>query len=498
MLTYLLSNFFRMDTPHSITLATDLSICKVLTGLWQVADLERDGRLLDAEKAALDMKQYFDNGFTTFDMADHYGSAEDIAGVFHKKYGGNKAQLFTKWVPQPGHVKKEQVKEAIQKSLRRLQSERIDLLQFHAWNYAHPAWLDCLYWLQDLKTEGLIAHLGLTNFDTAHLSMVVNSGIAVVSNQVCYSLLDLRASRQMTALCLKHQIKLLAFGTLAGGFLSEKWLNKPAPIMSESLTWSQMKYKRFVDAAGGWDKFQQLLHTLDLVSKKNNTSIANVSSRFILEQPAVGGVIIGARLGQSEHIEENKKLLTLQLDDVSKNLIRESLKQLTAIPGDCGDEYRKPPFLTASGDLSHHLESTPSPYPTEVGQDGRTKALSGTVWEDLAGFSRAIRKDNRILISGTTATHGNGLIGGSDPAAQMHFVLDKIEGALQSLGGSLQEVVRTRIYIRNIHDWEPIARAHGERFKDIQPANTMVKAELIGEEYLVEMEAEAVVRDAAL
>lgn len=484
-----------MDTLHSITLAPDLSICKVLTGLWQVADLEREGRLLDAEKAALDMKHYFDNGFTTFDMADHYGSAEDIAGVFHKKYGGAKAQLFTKWVPQPGHVKKEQVREAIQKSLKRLQSQRIDLLQFHAWNYAHPAWLDCLYWLQELKSEGLIAHLGLTNFDTAHLRMVVNSGITVVSNQVCYSLLDQRASGQMTDLCLKHQIKLLAFGTLAGGFLSEKWLNKPEPVLSDSLTWSQMKYKRFADAAGGWKKFQHLLHTLDLVSKKNNTSIANVASRFILDQPAVGGVIIGARLGMSEHIEENKKLLTLQLDDASINLIRESIKHLTAIPGDCGDEYRKPPFLTASGDLSHHLDSIEPPYPTQVGQDGRTKALSGTVWEDLAGFSRAVRKDNRILISGTTATHGNRLIGGSDPAAQMHFVIDKIEGALQSLGGSLQEVVRTRIYIRNINDWEPIARAHGERFKDIQPANTMVKAELIGEEYLVEMEAEAVVNN---
>jgi enamine deaminase RidA (YjgF/YER057c/UK114 family) len=113
------------------------------------------------------------------------------------------------------------------------------------------------------------------------------------------------------------------------------------------------------------------------------------------------------------------------------------------------------------------------------------------VWEDLAGFSRAVRKGNRILVSGTTATHGLLPIGGDDPAAQTHFIIDKIEGALQSLGGKLEDVVRTRIYLRNLSHWEPVARAHGERFKEIQPANTMVKADLIGNPYLVEIEAEA-------
>ncbi len=92
-----------------------------------------------------------------------------------------------------------------------------------------------------------------------------------------------------------------------------------------------------------------------------------------------------------------------------------------------------------------------------------------------------------------TAAHGDKLIGGQDPSAQMHFVIDKIEGAIQSLGGTLQGVVRTRIFIKNLSDWESIARVHGERFRDIQPAKTMIKAELIGEDYLVEMEAEAIV-----
>jgi aryl-alcohol dehydrogenase-like predicted oxidoreductase/enamine deaminase RidA (YjgF/YER057c/UK114 family) len=482
-------------TDQTIELAPGFSVSRVITGLWQVADLERNGILIDQQKAAGSMMQYFDAGLTTFDMADHYGSAEDIAGLFNKKYGLGKAQLLTKWVPAPGSISKELVRTAVQRALTRLQSEQIDLMQFHAWNYADPSWLDCLYWLQELKTEGLIKSLGLTNFDTAHLRIVLHSGIQVVSNQVCYSLLDQRASKKMTDLCLYHNVKLLAFGTIAGGFLTEKWLNKPEPSLTDSLTWSQMKYKRFIDTAGGWQAFQQVLDALHKVAKKNNTSMANVASRFVLDQPAVGAVIIGARLGMSEHIQENKSLLSFSLNEESKETLRSAIGFFKPIPGDCGDEYRKPPFLTASGDLSHHVENLPPPYPSYTGGDGRTKALSGTVWEDLAGFSRAIKKGNRILVSGTTATHGPKPIGGRDPAAQAHFVIDKIEGAIQSLGGTLEQVVRTRIFIRNIEDWEPIARAHGERFKDIQPANTMVKAELIGDEYLIEMEAEAVVND---
>jgi aryl-alcohol dehydrogenase-like predicted oxidoreductase/enamine deaminase RidA (YjgF/YER057c/UK114 family) len=482
-----------MNSDRTLELAPGLTISRVITGLWQIADLERDGRRINWEDAARSMKQYYDAGLTTFDMADHYGSAEDISGIFRTKYSNGKSHLFTKWVPSPGPVKKETVREAVQKSLTRMQTEQIDLMQFHAWNYADPTWLDCLYWLQELKEEGLIKYLGLTNFDTAHLRIVLTSGIKIVSNQVCYSLIDQRASHAMTELCLKHNVKLLAFGTVAGGFLTNKWLNKPEPQQDQSLTWSQMKYKRFIDAAGGWSKFQNLLSVLNKIADNHNTSIANIASRYMLEQPAIGGVIIGARLGISEHIQENVTLFSFSLDDESKIEIKQALSFLNPIPGDCGDEYRKPPFLTASGDLSHHVDSLPPPYPSYTGSDGRTKALSGTIWEDIAGFSRAVKKGNRILVSGTTATHGKNAIGGNDSVAQTHFVIDKIEGAIQSLGGTLNDVVRTRIFIRNINDWEAIARAHGERFKTIQPANTMVKAELIGDEYLIEMEAEAII-----
>jgi enamine deaminase RidA (YjgF/YER057c/UK114 family) len=322
---------------------------------------------------------------------------------------------------------------------------------------------------------------------------VLHSGIDIVSNQVSFSLLDQRAGKDMTELCLKHGVKLLAYGTVAGGLLTERWLGKPEPNWGELETWSQAKYRRFIDAAGGWDLFQDLLRVVDGVARANGVSMANVASRTILDQPAVAGVIIGARLGKSEHLRDNMRLFEFSLDEGSRLAIEDALSRLQPIPGDCGDEYRKPPYLTASGDLSHHFESMPRPYAVQDGSDGRIRAWSGTQWEDMGAYCRAIRCGERIMVSGTTSTHRTRSIGGKDAAAQVHFVIDKIEGALQSLGSRLEDVVRTRIYVQNLSDWETVARAHGIRFRGIFPANTLVQARLVGDENLVEMEAEAVV-----
>lgn len=479
-------------------LAPGFSISRVLTGLWQIADMERDGAALDRSATAATMTPYVDAGLTTFDMADHYGSAEEITGEYRKRLKNpDDVQLLTKWVPEPGKTTKEIVRMGVQRALDRMQATSIDLLQFHAWNYADPNWLDSLFWLQELKQEGLIKHLGLTNFDAAHLRIAVHSGIEIASNQVCFSVVDQRPQQRLTELCETHNIKLLAFGTVAGGFLTDRWLGKPEPKMADLATWSQMKYKRFIDAAGGWAPFQEVLQTLNNIAKRFNVSLTNIACRYILEQQAVGGIIVGARLGRSEHIDETLRIFDFKLDDAALTDIRDTLSNLQQIPGNSGDEYRKPPFLTASGDLSHHLETIPPPYHAEPAANGGSRVLSGTPWEKIAGFSRAIGIGDRILVSGTTATHGDLAIGGNDPAAQCHFVIDKIEGAIQSLGGRLEDVVRTRIYIQRMNDWEPISRVHGERFQHIQPANTLIQANLIGDEYLVEMEAEAIISNQA-
>ncbi len=469
-------------------LGDGLSVSRVVNGLWQIADLERDGREFDIDQAAMAMSPYVDAGLTTFDMADHYGSAELIAGIF-----GERAERLTKWTPKPGPLSRDDVRAAVQRSLTRLRTDRLDLLQFHTWTYADPSWLDALFHLQDLKREGLIRHLGVTNFDTAHLRVAVRSGIEIVSNQVSFSVLDNRAGGAMAAFCLAHNVRLLAYGTLLGGFLSEKWLGREEPDWNGLPTWSQMKYGRFIRAAGGWEAFQRLLRSLDEVAVKYGVTIPLVAERAILDHEAVAAIVVGARLTRSDHIEETVRLFDLELDDEDREILAKGRKGLRKIPGDCGDEYRKPPYLTATGDLSHHLEAMPPPYPVKPGPRGRTLVVSGTSWEPLAGFSRAHRMDDRIWISGTTATHVGRAIGGNDPRAQFHFIIDKIEGALLSLGASLEDVVRTRIYVRQVSDWEDVALAHGERFRHIMPANTMVQADLIGDEYLVEVEAEAVV-----
>ncbi len=475
-------------TVDRIELAPGSSIARVITGLWQIADMERDGAVVDLERAADAMGEYVSAGFTTFDMADHYGSSELIAGAYRERSDG-RAQLLTKWVPQPGPLTREDVRAAVERALERLRADRLDLLQYHAWRYSDPRWLDGLFWLQELKQEGLVQHIGLTNFDTAHLRVTLASGIDVVSNQVCFSLLDRRPRNRMLAFCQDRGVRLLAYGTVAGGLLTEKWLDAPRP--DRLATWSQMKYTRFIEAAGGWSAFQRLLRVVHEVARRHDVSMANVACRWVLDQPGVAGIIVGARLGESEHIEDNLRLFAFTLDDEDRAAIDAAASGLTPIPGDCGDEYRKPPYLTAAGDLSHHFDSMPPPWRAKVVAEGRSRVLTGTVWERVGGFSRAVRHGDRIVVSGTTATHGDRVIGGSDPVAQTHFAIDKIEGAIESLGGRLEDVIRTRVYVRNLEDWEPVARAHGERFAEVLPANTLVRADLVGDEYLVEIEAEA-------
>jgi enamine deaminase RidA (YjgF/YER057c/UK114 family) len=127
----------------------------------------------------------------------------------------------------------------------------------------------------------------------------------------------------------------------------------------------------------------------------------------------------------------------------------------------------------------------------------RQNISSGTVWEDLAGYSRAVRVGSLVFVSGTTATDANGhIVGENDPYAQTVFIIQKIERALHEAGASLRDVGRTRIFVTDASRWEPVAKAHAEFFRDIRPANTLVEVSaLIGEGYLVEMEADAVIQD---
>jgi aryl-alcohol dehydrogenase-like predicted oxidoreductase/enamine deaminase RidA (YjgF/YER057c/UK114 family) len=487
--------------PARFRLAPDLEISRMVTGLWQVADMERNGRELDREQASNAMLDYARAGFDSFDMADHYGSAELITGRFlartaaGEQAGANRPSVFTKWCPPPGEMSEKTVRAGIAERLERLGVSRIDLLQFHWWTFEHPAYLDAMKVIAKLQGEGVIGHIGVTNFDTAHLRVLVRHGIPILSNQVSFSLLDRRAAGEMTAFCLEHGIKLLAYGTLAGGLISERFLGSAEPGANDISDWSKMKYKRFVDTIGGWQALQGILGTLSAVARKHGVSFPNVATRWVLDQPAVAAVIVGARLGEREHRDDNLNAFAFTLDAEDKALLDEALAATKPVPGDCGDEYRRPPFLTASGDLSHHLDALPKVFKAVPAPDrpNRMRIDSGSVWEGVCGYSRAVRVKDRVLVSGTTATHGAGeVVCPGDPAGQTVYILDKIAASLNALGAKLEDVVRTRVYLRDANQWEAVSRIHGRYFGTIRPANTLVEAKLVGD-YEVEIDAEAVV-----
>ncbi len=340
-----------MASIDRVDLAPGLAISRVVTGLWQIADMERDGRTLDLDATARAMHPYIEAGFTSFDMADHYGSAELIAGRArpHEGEGGQHVQLFTKWVPPPGPVTAAAVRAAVVRSLERLRVPALDLLQFHAWNYADPSWLDALFHLHDLQREGLIRFLGLTNVDAVHLRLVLTSGIPVVSNQVSASLIDRRASGALAAVCQEFDVSLLAYGTLCGGWLSDRWLGAAEPDWERHGTWSQMKYGRFLRVAGGWPALQRVLRAAKQVAGRHGVSIANVATRFVMQQPGVAAVIVGARLGERAHLEDNARLCELTLDEDDRLRLESAIATLTPIPGDCGDEYPDPAVLDRLG-----------------------------------------------------------------------------------------------------------------------------------------------------
>jgi aryl-alcohol dehydrogenase-like predicted oxidoreductase/enamine deaminase RidA (YjgF/YER057c/UK114 family) len=479
--------------PERVLLAPGLAISRIVTGLWQVADLEQAGPL-DPDRAAGALADYAAAGFDTFDMADHYGSAEVIAGRFLAGAAvgtDTRPVALTKWCPEPGAMTADVVRAGVERSRQRLGVESIDLLQFHWWQFQHPGYLDALAALDALRREGLIRHLGVTNFDTDHLRVLIGQGFRVVSNQVSFSLLDRRAAGALSAFCLEHGVGLLAYGTLGGGFLSERWLGAPPPAAIDD--WSKQKYRRFIDAIGGWDVLQTLLAALAGIARKHAVSIANVASRWVLEQPAVRAIIIGARLGEREHRADNLRLFSFALDADDHARIERALAHAQPIPGDCGDEYRRPPFLTASGDLSHHLASFAKVWPSlpVAGRPEHLRVDSGSRWEELAGYSRAVRIGDRILVSGTTATHGGGeIVCPGDAHGQAVYILDKITAAIEALGGTLADVVRTRIWLRDLGQWQAVAAVHDRRFGAIRPAGTLVGARLVGD-YEVEIEAEA-------
>ena len=290
-------------------------ISRILKGGWQLAG----GHGPVALDAALDdMDRFVAAGITTFDCADIYTGVEAMIGQWRKRRRatacGADVQIHTKYVPDRDRLSthsREDVVRGIERSRTRLGVERLDLVQLHWWDYDVPGYVEAAAWLEDLRRAGTIRHVGLTNFDSARVAEIIAAGVQVASHQVQYSVLDRRPARGMDALCTQHDIGLLCYGALAGGFLSERYLGQPdplAPLENRSL----VKYRLIIEEFGGWDRFQMMLSALHGVAGRHGVSIGAVAIRWVLDQPQVTGVIVGAR--HARHLEATLQACALELD----------------------------------------------------------------------------------------------------------------------------------------------------------------------------------------
>jgi aryl-alcohol dehydrogenase-like predicted oxidoreductase len=315
---------------ETIELRPGYRIARLIKGGWQLAGGHGD---IDKAAALGDMQAYVDAGLFTFDCADIYTGVEEMIGSLPDDIRA-RLKVHTKFVPDLDilpKITRAQVERIIDRSLHRLRLERLDLVQFHWWNYDVANDAQTALWLADLQREGKIDLVGGTNFDSAHTAALFDAGVKLASMQVQYSLLDDRPARGMSDLCARHGMKLLCYGTVAGGFLSERWLGQPEPsepLHNRSLT----KYKLIIDDIGGWDWFQALLQTLAHIGARHGRSIGTVASRYVLGLPHVAAAIVGVR--SRAHLAEHAAMFDFALDAQDTAQIAEILSQRRTLPGD--------------------------------------------------------------------------------------------------------------------------------------------------------------------
>lgn len=322
---------------------------RIWVGLWQLSSNAWGSA--PAPKIRQGMARHVELGYNAFDMADHYGSAEILFGQYRETLSEPTSVLgATKWcVFRPTEPSRSVVEAALRERMSRMRTTSVDLLQFHWQDYSDKGYLSALQILQDLQHEGLISTVGLCNFDairTDEICTQLGPGF-IVSNQVQFSLIDTRPLHGMADVCERHNVKLLTYGTLCGGFLSDKWLHKPEPdLYTGDLTPSQRKYLDVIlKAWGSWPLFQSLLAVLRKIGDRHRRSIANIATRWVLDHPFVGAVIIGARLGVSEHPDENLQVFGFTLSEQDNKDIETVLelsdgRRMISTIGDCGAEYR--------------------------------------------------------------------------------------------------------------------------------------------------------------
>lgn len=314
-----------------VDLAPRYSVSRIIKGGWQLATGHSVSQRLT--QAHDDMAAFVHVGITTFDCADIYTGVEEMIGSFTSPPDCD-VQVHTKYVPDlaslPG-IDAAATRAIIDRSRLRLRRRSLDLVQFHWWDYTIDRYVDVARNLEALRGEGAIRHLGVTNFDTPRLRLILDAGVPVVSHQVQYSLLDRRPAGSMTRLAVERGFKFLCYGSVLGGFLSERWLGAPEPkepFENRSLT----KYKLIIDDAVGWEGFQHVLRTARSIAEKHGVTIGAIGIAWVLAQPQVACAIVGAR--DASHLPQTKAALDVRLDQQDLDL----LDQLSGL-GIAGDVY---------------------------------------------------------------------------------------------------------------------------------------------------------------
>jgi len=289
------------------------------------------------------MEAFLDAGITSFDCADIYTGVEEMIGDFiadlRRRRGAamaDRVQVHTKLVPDLGllaDIRAEDVEAIIDRSLQRLRIERLHLVQFYWWDLSLGDARVGLEVLKRCQEKGKIAHLGVTNWDVAETAPFVEAGFDLVSTQVQYSLLDRRPAGGLTDWAAGNGLQLLCYGTLAGGFLTGKWLGEPDPGFAFENR-SLVKYRLIIDEFGPWDRFQQLLSTLQAIGDKHGVSLASVATRWVLDQPQVAAAIVGARYAR--HLPQTLEVFGFALDTEDRAAIQ---KILDKAPGPQGPVF---------------------------------------------------------------------------------------------------------------------------------------------------------------
>lgn len=293
-------------------------IAPVIKGGWQLSSGHSLDRKIAEDQAVSDTVAFIEAGITTLDFGDIYTGVEEIIGKALSNLTAKKGasardqiQLHTKYVPNEKFLSKfdrSDVSAIVNRSLSRLGVDQVDIVQLHWWKYEDRHYLDAMEELFKLKEVGKIRHVGITNFDVERLKEMVTAGFTPASHQIQYSILDRRAEAGMTEFCIEHGIGILCYGTVAGGFFSEKFLSKPEPSSVE--TRSNVKYQLIIDEFGGWNLFQELLNVLNRIAISHQTDIGTIASAWVLNRPAVKAVIVGAR--NISHMNSNLKIPTIK------------------------------------------------------------------------------------------------------------------------------------------------------------------------------------------